>query len=196
MIRVSCKCISISYPLLFNRFYRTFFGGVSIVSQSAIQRANGLSNLFFGWGGEDDDFQKRMNKSHIHIKLNQLNLSRFYYLEHENDSSYNRKAGFLLADHRIRTRMLRDGIRQTRYTVRDRIVRPLYTLYYINIWDFSGDEKNGHFRRTTCFAAGYPQREHSIFCSNRPESVSWLKSSDLISPQMMPLSHYVTLRLY
>ncbi|TPP63850.1 hypothetical protein FGIG_04354 [Fasciola gigantica] len=114
-------------------FYDSFFGGVTIVNKRHIRRVNGLSNSFFGWGGEDDDFRKRMNKCSLSVQNISRNQSRYYFLDHPGDSAYNKRAPFLLRDHRVLIRMHRDGIRQTRYTVRGRIVRPLYTLYQISV---------------------------------------------------------------
>jgi hypothetical protein len=39
--------------------YKEIFGGVTALDKSMIYRLNGYSNLYFGWGGEDDDFYQR-----------------------------------------------------------------------------------------------------------------------------------------
>ncbi|VDP79760.1 unnamed protein product [Echinostoma caproni] len=114
-------------------FYENFFGGVTVVNKRVLQRVNGMSNVFFGWGGEDDDFRARMTRRHIPVDLAPWNFSRFYFLDHAGDSPFNRRARTLLGGNRVWIRMNRDGMRQTRYTVRQRIVRPLYTLYQISV---------------------------------------------------------------
>ena len=39
--------------------YDTLFGGVTMFSNEQYEKVNGFSNLFFGWGGEDDDLANR-----------------------------------------------------------------------------------------------------------------------------------------
>lgn len=38
-----------------------YFGGVSMMTAEQFDSVNGLSNLYWGWGGEDDDLYFRMN---------------------------------------------------------------------------------------------------------------------------------------
>ncbi|VDH92249.1 beta-1,4-galactosyltransferase 5 [Mytilus galloprovincialis] len=40
--------------------YEGFIGGVTTFSKAQYQEINGFSNLFFGWGGEDDDLYRRI----------------------------------------------------------------------------------------------------------------------------------------
>ena len=39
--------------------YFSYIGGVLAVSREFYKKLNGFSNVFFGWGGEDDDFLMR-----------------------------------------------------------------------------------------------------------------------------------------
>ena len=39
--------------------YAKYFGGVSALSKEQVEKVNGNSNLYFGWGCEDDDLYYR-----------------------------------------------------------------------------------------------------------------------------------------
>mmetsp|Transcript_4470 Transcript_4470/g.11376 ORF Transcript_4470/g.11376 Transcript_4470/m.11376 type:complete len:536 (-) Transcript_4470:140-1747(-) len=47
--------------------YENFIGGVFVISNDDFKRANGLSNRYWGWGREDDDFFMRLTKLGITI---------------------------------------------------------------------------------------------------------------------------------
>ena len=39
--------------------YRKYVGGVLAMTKAHFMAVNGYSNLYFGWGGEDDDMSRR-----------------------------------------------------------------------------------------------------------------------------------------
>ena len=45
--------------------YSTCFGGVSSISRKHWMQINGMSNLYFGWGGEDDDLYERVRQNNL-----------------------------------------------------------------------------------------------------------------------------------
>lgn len=43
--------------------YKSYMGGVAGFTPAQFQAINGFSNLFFGWGGEDDNLHTRTAKA-------------------------------------------------------------------------------------------------------------------------------------
>ena len=52
--------MNLFYMLHFFRVpYKGIFGGATAFTSSQFELANGFSNQFYGWGGEDDDMYNR-----------------------------------------------------------------------------------------------------------------------------------------
>lgn len=56
----------------YNLPYTGLFGGAISISKHQFQKVNGFSNVFFGWGGEDDDFYSRLQSKGYPVMI--LNL--------------------------------------------------------------------------------------------------------------------------
>ncbi|CAL8106903.1 unnamed protein product [Calicophoron daubneyi] len=110
-------------------YYPGFLGGVTALKRREILRVNGYSNIFTGWGGEDDDFRERMRLRHIRVMENPNNLGRYYVLDHDSDQKCNTNRRAYLGTKDVARRMREDGLRQVQYTLVRHAIRPLYTLY-------------------------------------------------------------------
>ena len=56
----------IAAPGLHPRYnYPTFIGGILIISMEDFAKANGMSNLYWGWGLEDDEFYVRLKNVNV-----------------------------------------------------------------------------------------------------------------------------------
>ena len=51
----------------FNLPYTTIFGGVTALMKQHFEQVNGFSNMFWGWGGEDDDMYNRVHDHGLDI---------------------------------------------------------------------------------------------------------------------------------
>nr|XP_039265280.1 beta-1,4-galactosyltransferase 4-like [Styela clava] len=92
-----------------------YFGGVVQVSHELFLEVNGFSNIFWGWGGEDDDMYSRLwSKGHDSVNPygRQCSYSMIKH-EHESTNSVN-KARFTLLYHTI-SRMQNEGMNTLRY---------------------------------------------------------------------------------
>lgn len=48
--------------------YKTFVGGILLVSREHFQTMNGMSNRYWGWGLEDDEFYVRIKDANLQIE--------------------------------------------------------------------------------------------------------------------------------
>ena len=70
--------------------YREYAGGIMSLSKSTLTRFNGMSNLYFGWGGEDDNLFGRLVANKLQVKrYSETRLRRFWTLQHKRSPSTN-----------------------------------------------------------------------------------------------------------
>lgn len=60
--------------------YQGYLGGAVLISKENFEKVNGLSNRFWGWGGEDDNFAARVSSHKINIARN-TEKNVFYHIE-------------------------------------------------------------------------------------------------------------------
>ncbi|CAG5124598.1 unnamed protein product [Candidula unifasciata] len=66
--------------------YSDIYGGVSAVSKEQFENINGFSNMFFGWGGEDDDMSYRIKAAGLKITRYPLDIARYKMIKHVHDT--------------------------------------------------------------------------------------------------------------
>ena len=71
---------------LFRLPYLDLFGGVCAISITQMQKVNGFSNFYFGWGGEDDDMSKRLRHHGYHIFRYPSMIGAYKMIKHNGDS--------------------------------------------------------------------------------------------------------------
>ena len=47
--------------------YKSIFGGVAAITRRHFKQLNGFSNMFWGWGGEDDDMSQRIKYQKLKV---------------------------------------------------------------------------------------------------------------------------------
>ncbi|CAD5116970.1 DgyrCDS5807 [Dimorphilus gyrociliatus] len=63
--------------------YTDIFGGVGAVFSNQFKAINGMSNCFFGWGGEDDDLRNRLTEKAYRIVRPSETIARYTMLTHD-----------------------------------------------------------------------------------------------------------------
>jgi beta-1,4-galactosyltransferase 1 len=116
------------FLLLIRPFYEGYFGGVSVVNKEHYLKANGFSNVYFGWGAEDDDFRMRIISNKYKIIKPKEPLGRYYMHKHKQDKA-NPNRGKLLkyASKRYKT----DGLNTAQYELIDIEKHSLYTKFIV-----------------------------------------------------------------
>ncbi|CAF5110975.1 unnamed protein product, partial [Rotaria magnacalcarata] len=73
----------------YSRFYEFLIGGALILTFDMYKRVNGFSNLFWGWGGEDDDLSLRFIQRRACVVRPSYELANYIALPHSNGRSNN-----------------------------------------------------------------------------------------------------------
>ncbi|XP_014680727.1 PREDICTED: beta-1,4-N-acetylgalactosaminyltransferase bre-4-like [Priapulus caudatus] len=104
--------------------YDDIFGGASAISREMFEKVNGFSNVFFGWGGEDDDMSTRLRKHNLIITRYPERFARYRMLSHK-AAVKNRERHSILTQNLNHSH--KDGINSLDYKLKTKEQRPLYT---------------------------------------------------------------------
>lgn len=114
----------------YNLPYEQLFGGAVAILQKQFELVNGFSNFFYGWGGEDDDFQSRIINRGMTLCRFPPDVARYTMLSHAKElPSDNRFLNLRLGRERFET----DGVNTLKYTVIKLVYYPLYTWVLVDL---------------------------------------------------------------
>lgn len=66
--------------------YKGYFGGVTAMTKEQFLKVNGFSNIYWGWGGEDDDLRIRVELQKMKIVRPSAQVARYTMVFHKRDS--------------------------------------------------------------------------------------------------------------
>ncbi|CAF0782848.1 unnamed protein product [Adineta ricciae] len=116
------------YVLMYNHLV----GGVLALRKEQFVKVNGWSNLYWGWGAEDDDMAERIRNSSYRLSRPPNHIGRYKMIRHEKrERAVNRYQ--LLNNWR---RYLQDGIKQinlVNYTINSIDKKQLFTHILVNL---------------------------------------------------------------
>ncbi|XP_018655333.1 putative beta-1,4-galactosyltransferase [Schistosoma mansoni] len=128
------KCVHIIYVIIVKRLiYERFFGGVVTFTRDQYLKINGFSNLYEGWGGEDDDLLLRVEQSGYNLsRINEL-IGRYYALSHNTDELNEKNPERFKLLKTSESRFKSDGLNSLKYTVTQS--KSMYNglIYWISI---------------------------------------------------------------
>ncbi|XP_069184384.1 beta-1,4-galactosyltransferase 4-like [Procambarus clarkii] len=104
--------------------YHSYFGGGCLMMESHILKVNGWSNMYWGWGGEDDDMWNRVTSSDMTVWRYPNPYVRYKMIQHRPAAPSQERYKLLAQSvERLRT----DGLNSLRYSVITTTRYPLYT---------------------------------------------------------------------
>ncbi|RUS90451.1 hypothetical protein EGW08_001792 [Elysia chlorotica] len=113
--------------------YAGIYGGVSAINKRQFHELNGFSNLYFGWGGEDDDMAKRLSMKGYKITRYPMQIARYKMIQHKHEkfNEVNPKRFELLRT--TSSRQPWDGLNSLVYTVQKVEELPTHTRIQVLI---------------------------------------------------------------
>ncbi|GFO37473.1 beta-1,4-galactosyltransferase 1 [Plakobranchus ocellatus] len=107
--------------------YKGYFGGVVAFTREQYQKINGDSNLYFGWGGEDDDLRARiLNKGYSMLRYPKF-IGRYDTMSHKRDSGNQANPARFTLVSKAKERQDEEGLNTTIYKVTEVVEAKLYT---------------------------------------------------------------------
>lgn len=104
--------------------YRGLFGGVVSIRTQQFRTINGMSNMYEGWGGEDDDLFERLKSRHINICRFAPHLNEYTMLRHKPEKKNENRVQLLRSG---ALRFNTDGLNSLVYTEKGRRIHSLFT---------------------------------------------------------------------
>lgn len=108
---------------LFAHFQPTFIGGILLLKNEDFQRVNGMSNKYWGWGLEDDEFYVRIKDAGMKLHRPQnISTGTADTFNHIHDRAHRRRdtAKCYNQKEETRRRDTKTGLDTIKYTIRDR----------------------------------------------------------------------------
>ncbi|CAF1071402.1 unnamed protein product [Adineta steineri] len=112
--------------------YEELIGGVLNIRSDHFLTVNGYSNLYWGWGAEDDDLYYRLKEVSLKIIRPPATIARYKMLQHTKrvPSIWNKRAKLLYSAGK---RYTWDGVSSARYNLTSAIAYPLFTHLSIDV---------------------------------------------------------------
>lgn len=115
----------------YGSFYDTIFGGVSALRSEHIEKVNGFPNIYWGWGGEDDDMSIRLRFSGYEIARVNCTIGRYTMLKHGKQHANPIRMKLI---RRSFFRIYKDGLNTLKYRVLDVAFKKLYTHVIVDLF--------------------------------------------------------------
>ncbi|CAF1260164.1 unnamed protein product [Adineta steineri] len=122
----------------YTRYYEFLIGGVLLLSFDIYKTLNGFSNLYWGWGGEDDDLALRLIQQRMCVVRPSYDLAIYIGLPHPRGQRNNARYGLLAW---TTVRLGTDGYKQIEPLTRIINIHQTSTLTHLKL-DVNADANN------------------------------------------------------
>ena len=93
---------------------------------------NGYSNLFFGWGGEDDDLYYRVKRAGLDVVRFEKDVALYKMLSHSKETPNPNR--FTMMEKSQQSYAV-DGLNNVDYKLIDYELKPLFTHIVVELWN-------------------------------------------------------------
>ena len=115
--------------------YEELFGGALQVTGEVFETVNGYSNTYWGWGGEDDDFYRRVFKyGQYKLVRPEPELARYKMFVHDHEGDPPAPERFDKLEH-WKEFVQQDGLKQIDYTVFERKNEGFFERIIVDVGD-------------------------------------------------------------
>ncbi|XP_055336146.1 beta-1,4-galactosyltransferase 3-like [Paramacrobiotus metropolitanus] len=108
-------------------------GGVVSFSSQHFRQVNGFPNLYWGWGGEDDDLSQRVRARIGKLRRAPLDVGQYTMIKHARDTGNPINPQRFTMVGTAAKRFATDGLSSLSYTVIKLQLKPLYTWILVDI---------------------------------------------------------------
>ncbi|XP_062566610.1 beta-1,4-galactosyltransferase 6-like [Saccostrea cucullata] len=121
--------------------YGWLVGGVLGFRPETFRKVNGYSNMFWGWGGEDDDMYNRIRHARFRVIRPPNSIARYTMIRHKKRKRWLKRYEVL---NTWKTRLKTDGLRNVPYKLMSSHIYTYYTKLRIDVGvpDFPIEEDN------------------------------------------------------
>eukprot|EP00794_Sanderia_malayensis_P017260 gene17260-18985_t len=113
--------------------YESIFGGVGAFKTKDFQSINGFSNIFWGWGGEDDDLYARIRSKGFHLTRPSMSIGRYTMVSVHHYQSHQANPNRMNLLQTSGSRMVTDGLNSLKYKLNKIIELPLVTILNVKL---------------------------------------------------------------
>ncbi|XP_018110981.1 beta-1,4-galactosyltransferase 1 isoform X2 [Xenopus laevis] len=115
--------------------YNDIFGGVVAFKKEHFIKVNGFSNVFWGWGGEDDELFQRVVAVGLKVDRPDQTIARSRMISHKRDPGNERNGKSFPLIRKAYKRLHQDGLSSLNYTIISITSHKLYTKVTVDIGD-------------------------------------------------------------